>query len=419
MCVVYRVVSLAPDSVRWRILALLFLATVINFVDRQALSVAAPVLRDEFRMSNQQYGFIVAAFQFGMTLGEFPMGMLMDRWGVRRGFSFAVIWWSIANLMHGFASSVGQFALLRFWLGTGECGNFSGATKVIAQWFPPKERALGVGIFNGGTMVGTILATPLIVWLISEFGWRVAFIAPSAVGMLWVWLWLRVYRAPPKTGQEWTAPPPSNRDLLRLRQTWAVIIARTLAGPVMHLYVYWLPEYLYRQRGFSLKEIGLFAWVPFVFADIGSVVGGWFSGWLIARGHSVHRARLISIVIGTSLTLASLGVAVVTSIPLAFALICTTLFGFLWISANFFAVFSDLFPDNAVGRVTGLTGIGNGASSLLLNLTTGFVVDRFSYVPVFAAAGLLPALGMTALFLLAGRIQRIEPATLKTTDAHS
>lgn len=412
-------VSHSPDSVRWRILALLFLATVINFVDRQALSVAAPVLRDELRMSNQQYGFIVAAFQLGMTLGEFPMGMLMDRWGVRHGFSFAVIWWSIANLLHGFANSVMQFAALRFWLGTGECGNFSGSTKVIAQWFPPKERALGVGIFNGGTMVGTMIATPLIVWLISEFGWRVAFIAPSAVGMLWVWLWLRIYRAPPKTGLEPVAPPPTNRELLGLRQTWAVIIARTLAGPVMHLYVYWLPEYLYRQRGFSLKEIGLFAWVPFVFADIGSVLGGWFSGWLIARGHSVHRARLISIVIGTSLTFASLGVAVVTSIPLAFALICATLFGFLWISANLFAVFSDLFPDHAVGRVTGLTGVGNGASSLFLNLTTGFVVDRFSYVPVFAAAGLLPAAGMTALFLLAGRIQRIEPATLKATDVHS
>jgi MFS transporter, ACS family, hexuronate transporter len=407
-----------PENIRWRILALLFLATVINFVDRQTLSVVAPVLRDEFHMSNQQYGMIVAFFQFGMMLGEFPMGMLMERWGARRGFSFAIIWWSIASAMHGLANSVLQFSALRFWLGTGECGNFSGSTKVVAEWFPPKERALGVGIFNGGTMVGSIIAPPLVVWLAHVYGWRMAFVVPSALGLLWVLLWLKTYR--PNTQSVGPAvSPPSNRDLLRLRQTWAVILGRTLAGPVMHLYVYWLPEYLYRQRGFSLKEIGLFAWVPFLFADIGSILGGWFSGWLIARGYSLHDARKISVIISTTLTGASLGVAVVKSIPLAFVLICTALFGFMWMSATVFAIFSDLFPDNAVGRVTGLTGVGNGAASLMLNLGTGIVVDRFSYVPVFAAAGLLPAIGMATMFRLAGRIQRIEPAKIKTSHASS
>ncbi|MGH9722829.1 MAG: MFS transporter [Bryobacteraceae bacterium] len=402
---------------RWAILALLFLSTVINFVDRQTLSVVAPVLRDEFRISNTQYGFIVASFQLGMLAGEFPMGLLMDRWGARRGFTFAVIWWSIASMLHGAANSVRHFSLLRFWLGTGECGNFSGATKVIGEWFPPKERALGMGIFNSGTMVGTIIAAPLVVWLVHQYNWRVAFVVPSVLGLFWVGAWLAVYRTPPQSGP--AAPAPTNRQLLGLRQTWAVILARTLAGPVMHLYVYWLPEYLYRQRGFSLRDIGLFAWVPFLFADIGSVVGGWFSGWLIARGMSVDRARRISIAIGTALTVASFGVAMVRSVPLAFALICITLFGFLWLSANFFAVISDLFPGNAVGRVTGLTGIGNAASSIVLNLTTGFVVDHFSYAPVFVAAALLPALGMSLLFALAGRIRRIEPATIAVSDGHS
>src|SRR5260221_4540387 len=156
---------------RWRILALLFLAKVINFVDRQTLSVVAPVLRDEFQFSNQQYGLIVAFFQLGMMLGEFPMGMLMDRWGARRGFSFALIWWSIASAMHGLANSVVQFSLLRFWLGTGECGNFSGSTKVVAEWFPPKERALGVGIFNGGTMEGLGIPPPRVVWLVLGHRW--------------------------------------------------------------------------------------------------------------------------------------------------------------------------------------------------------------------------------------------------------
>src|SRR5437899_10034425 len=261
------------ENIRWRILALLFLATVINFVDRQTLSIIAPVLTKEFHMSSTQYGMIVAFFQLGMMLGEFPMGMLMDRWGARRGFSFAIMWWSSASAMHGLANSVLQFSFLRFWLGTGECGNFSGSTKVVAEWFPPKERALAVGIFNGGTMVGSIIAPPLVVWLVHLYGWRAAFVVPSLLGLLWVVLWLRTYR--PNTEAFGPAVrPPTNRELLRLRQTWACILARTLAGPVMHLYVYWLPEYLYRQRGFSLKEIGLFAWVPVLFADVGRIGGG-------------------------------------------------------------------------------------------------------------------------------------------------
>jgi ACS family hexuronate transporter-like MFS transporter len=407
--------NLKADTIRWRILALLFLATVINYVDRQTLSVVAPVLRDEFKFSNQQYGMIVAFFQLGMMLGEFPMGMLMDRWGARRGFTFAITWWSIASAMHGMANSVLQFSALRFWLGTGECGNFSGSTKVVAEWFPPKERALGVGIFNGGTMVGSVIAPPLVVWLVHLYGWRVAFVVPSLLGLAWVLLWLKTYRPNPERFGTATTPP-TNRELLRLRQTWACILARTLAGPVMHLYVYWLPEYLYRQRGFSLKEIGLFAWVPFLFADIGSIGGGWFSGWLIAKGYAAHDARKISIVISTILTGASVGVAIVQSIPMAFVLICTAMFGFMWMSATLFAIYSDLFPDGALGRITGLTGVGNGASSMILNFATGIVVDKFSYVPVFAMAGLLPALGMAVLFLLAGRIERVK---IKTSDASS
>src|SRR5258708_3259960 len=152
------------DNIRWRILALLFLATVINFVDRQTLSIIAPVLTKEFHMSSTQYAMIVAFFQLAMMLGEFPMGMLRERWGARRGFTFAIVWWSVASAMHGLANSVGQFGALRFWRGTGECGNFPGSTKVVGEWFPPKERALGVGIFNGGTIVGSGKLPPLVVW---------------------------------------------------------------------------------------------------------------------------------------------------------------------------------------------------------------------------------------------------------------
>ncbi|MDO8836519.1 MAG: MFS transporter, partial [Vicinamibacterales bacterium] len=183
-------------QVRWRILAMLFFVTMINFIDRQTLSVTAPKLRELFSLTNTHYGIIVAAFQLGMVVGEFPMGWLMDRRGTRIGLSFAVVWWSIANAMHAVANSVVHFSLFRFWLGTGECGNFSGGNKAVAQWFPVRERAFAVGIFNSASMIGSAVAPFLIVPLLHHYGWRVAFLVPSLLGMVWAWIWYAYYRVP-------------------------------------------------------------------------------------------------------------------------------------------------------------------------------------------------------------------------------
>ncbi|MBV9157546.1 MAG: MFS transporter, partial [Acidobacteriaceae bacterium] len=180
-------------QVRWRILSLLFLITVINFIDRQTLSVVAPVLLETFHMTNSDYARIVSAFMFGMMVGEFPMGWLMDRWGVRNGFSFAVVWWSIATAMHSIGRSVLQFGAFRFWMGTGECGNFSGAMKVISEWFPERERALAVGVFNSGSMVGAVIAAPCIVFITLHFGWRAAFLLPAGLGLIWALVWYAQY----------------------------------------------------------------------------------------------------------------------------------------------------------------------------------------------------------------------------------
>ena len=182
------------SQVRWRILALLFLITVINFVDRQTLSVVAPVLREKFTMTNTDYGRVVSAFMFGMMAGEFLMGFIMDRFGARSGLSFAVVWWSIATALHAAASSVLQFGIFRFWMGTGESGNFPGALKVVSDWFPARERAFAVGVFNSGSMVGSLIAPPLIVFLMLHFGWRAAFLVPASFGLLWVLLWRQSYR---------------------------------------------------------------------------------------------------------------------------------------------------------------------------------------------------------------------------------
>ena len=240
-------------QVRWWILTLLFLVTVINFVDRQSLSIVAPVLRDSLHLSNTDYGRIVAAFQAGMMLAEFPMGLLMDKRGVRFGLSFAVLWWSLANGLHVFARTMMQFSVLRFWLGTGECGNFSGAMKVISQWYPAKERALA----------GSIIAPPLLVFFTLRMGWPAAFLLPSLLGFLWVAAWIPLYRAPeqhPLISREELEYIQAGRevgenvtirsmDLLRLKQTWGLILCRFMVGPVVQFYIYWMPEYLYRERG--------------------------------------------------------------------------------------------------------------------------------------------------------------------------
>jgi ACS family hexuronate transporter-like MFS transporter len=256
-------------QVRWQILALLFLITVINFVDRQTLSVVAPVLLEKYHMSNSDYARVVSAFMFGMMVGEFPMGSIMDRWGVRSGFSFAVIWWSIATALHSIGRSVLQFSVFRFWMGTGECGNFSGGMKVISEWFPEDERAFAVGVFNGGSMVGAVIAAPVIVFITLRLGWRAAFLFPAVLGMGWALLW-RLGYAPlashPRVteaersyileGKQDVGVTPRSAELLSRKEVWALMLCRFFVGPVIQFYLFWTPEYLYRSRGLSLAQIG-------------------------------------------------------------------------------------------------------------------------------------------------------------------
>ena len=409
-------------QVRWWVLALIFCVTVINFVDRQSLSIVAPLLRESLHLSNTDYGMIVSAFLMGMMVGEFPMGSLMDRFGVKFGLTFAVSWWSLANGLHALARSMLAFSGLRFWLGTGECGNFSGAMKTVSQWFPPQERAFAIGVFNGGSMMGAIIAPPLLVALTLKFGWHAAFLLPSTLGFLWVIAWRYFYHAPEqhpsvtpaemayiRRGRETEdAVPPTNASLLRLRQTWALMGCRLLVGPVVQFYLFWMPEYLYRQRGLSLKQIGIFAWVPFLFGDAGSIAGGWVAGWLIRRGYSITAARRITMGLGSAACLLSLAVVSSRSIAGAFAGICFVLMGHMFLSANMFAAISDVFPNNAVGRVTALTGIAGGLSGMLFPLLTGFLVDHFSYLPVFCLAAVMPLAGVALLFFSVRSLHQIS-----------
>ncbi len=415
-------------QVRWWILSLLLLAMILSFVDRQALSLVAPILRNDLGLSATQYGQIVSLFMLGMLVGEFPMGWVMDRFGPRKGLTFAVVSWSIANALHALARSALSFGLFRFWLGTGECGSTSGSVKVVSQWFPTRERGFALGVFNSGSMLGAMIAAPLVAAITLTWGWRMAFVVPSAVGLVWLILWQLVYRAPGqhprltaaeahyiRDGAE-TADDdaslvlPSSRSLLSHRNTWALMLCRGLVGPVVHFYLFWLPEYLFRERGMSLKEIGLFAWIPFVCGDIGSLTGGWLAGRLITTGMPVFRARAVPLLIGAVLCVASLGVGYAGTATGAIAAICVVLFGHTFISANMFASVSDMFPSNAAARVTALTGIAGAVTGLIFPTLTGFLVDRVSYQPIFFMVAVMPLLGVTGFLLLGRGPRRVSPS---------
>lgn len=403
---------LARDRLRWTILALLFSITVINFIDRQTLSILAPKLKETFHFTSTEYGRIVACFQFGMMVAEFPMGILMDRLGARFGFSFAVLWWSLATGLHAFGRSVWTFGLLRFWMGTGECGNYSGALKVVTRWFPEKERTLAIGIFNGGSMIGSILAPPLIVALNQWFGWQTAFLVPSCFGVIWVicWRWIYRFRASEERDPAGSASTPrvGTFELLRHRQIWALMLCRFLAGPVMQFFWYWMPDYLYNVRGMSLVAIGAFSWLPYLFGDAGSIGGGWLAGRFLSKGFTAGKTRALGMSIGSACCLGSLAIAAAPNAASAIGLISVVVFGHTLYSANMFASISDLVPSTAVARATGLTGFSGGLGGILFPLLTGYLVDHYSYAPAFAIAALLPLAGMCALFWLAPRFKPVQ-----------
>jgi ACS family hexuronate transporter-like MFS transporter len=306
----------------------------------------------------------------------------------------------------------------------GEAGNWPGAAKVIAEWFPVRQRAFAMAIFNSGVAIGSIAAPPLIVWLQLRFGWQTAFLVTGGLGFVWLALWLLMYETPERhramTPEEYALIRQDRTDsregvriswssLLTHRQVWAIVLSRFLTDPVWWLYITWLPLYLYTMRGFTLKQIGLFAWLPYVAADAGSLTGGWLSGYLIGRGWSANKARKTVIVGGALLMSAGILAAMAQTAMAALAFIAVVMFGFQsWIN-NVQTLPSDFFPANAVASVAGLGGVGAGVGAIVFTMTTGFVVDHFhSYAPVLIAASLLPLIGTIVLFAVGGPIDRLQ-----------
>jgi len=411
-------------GMRWWIAGLLFLVTLINLIDRGTVSVLAPIIISQLGLTNLQFAGINTLFLAAYAVSQALSGKIFDWIGSRVGFIVAVLIWSAAAMAHAFARGFASLSSLRILLGAGEGGNWPGAAKVIAEWFPVRERALGIAIINAASAVAFIVATPLVVWLQLQFGWRAAFLVTGALGFLWLLLWFLFYQPlgkQPSLSSEESALIREARDLpageqspgwwklLEYRQVWAIVLSRFFADPVWWLYIVWLPLYLYNARGFSLKQIGIFAWVPYVAAGAGSIIGGWVSGFFIARGWSVNKARKTVIALSTLLMPAGILAARVHDPMAALTLISIVLFGFqAWIG-NVQTMPSDFFPEGAVGSVAGLGGLGAGAGSMLFTLTTGFVVDHFhTYAPILITAGLLPILATAVLFTLGGPIRRLH-----------
>jgi ACS family hexuronate transporter-like MFS transporter len=405
-------------GLRWYIIGTIFLATLINLLDRLTISVLAPVIMANLGLTNLQFASIGTWFLAAYTISQGLSGHLYDRWSTRIAFTVSVTVWSLAAVATAFTRGLASLSVVRFILGLGEAGNWPGAAKVVAEWFPARQRALGMAIFNSGAVLGAIVAPPVIVWLQLTFGWRAAFLATGGLGFLWLAVWQTFYR--PVESHPWLREAERQailRDrptvkqatqswssLLRIREVWGIVGARFLADPVWWLYITWLPLYLYHARGFSLKEIGMFAWMPYVAADAGSLTGGWASGYLISCGWRVGRARKTVIAISALLMCAGMAAPRVDSAVAALALIGVVLFGFqAWIN-NVQTLPSDLFPTERVASVAGLGGVGAGIGSMLFTLGTGWVVDKLgSYTPVLVVAGLLPLAGTAVLFSFVSR----------------
>jgi len=395
---------------RWVIIVLIFFGTIINYFDRLALPVLAPVLRTEFALSNVDYAWIANSFLLVYALSMFLWGAVFDRIGNRLGFAVAVVIWSLAEMGTAAARGVASLCGMRALLGLGEAGNWPGATRTIAEWFPARQRALGMGIANTGASLGPALAVPLIVWMRDAWGWRAVFIITGLWGFVWLLFWLLLHPKASRvagTAARVDAPPIAWSLILRRREAWGIILARFFGDPIWWLYVNWMPLYLADARGYDLKQLKATGWVPYVAAALGALIGGWCSGYLLRRTGDVNRARKTAIYIGTIAMLAGFATAFAPTAELAIACMSVTLFGFQFWVGNVQTLASDYFPIGAVGSIAGFAGTAAGLGAVIFTFSTGWVVDHFTYTPILIIAGMLAPIATLVLFSLAGRVRPV------------
>ena len=419
--------TIQVSGLRWYIAVILFLSTVICYIDRLTISILAPVIKIDLNLTNVEYAAITTWFLISYSVFQSVFGGIYDKYGTRKVFSFAIVIWSASAMLHAVAKGFRGFAFYRFVLGIGEAGNWPGSIKAIAEWFPAKQRAFGLSIVNTGAALGSVVAPPLIAFLQIKYGWKTTFIATGALGFFWLILWLLVYRKPSK--HKWLTqkerefiqsdepdlpvntddtPKRTWRELLKLKQVWGIILARFFGDPIWWLYLIWLPSYLYDVRGYSIKDIGTFAWLPFMASAIGSLTGGWLSGYLIGKGKSVNFSRKIAIIIPTFFMVLGIGAIYAPTAMGALLLMSLVLFGFQFWVNNVQTLASDYFSVNEVGRVTGMAQTGAGFGAITFTMLIGWIVDHYSYSPVLVIGGLLGPVATLAILVLGGKIVKLS-----------
>jgi ACS family hexuronate transporter-like MFS transporter len=407
------------SNLRWWIGGLLFASTVINYIDRQTLSVLGPYLKIQYQWNNQQFATIVIAFRVAYSIGQTVAGRLIDRVGTRKGLTLTVIWYSIAAMLTSLAVGLRSFAFFRFLLGAGESANWPAATKAVSEWFPERERGWAVALFDSGSSIGGAIAPLLVIGLYKYFGgWRPAFVITGTLGFLWLGVWRVLYHPPeshPRISeaertmilrdrvdlQEAESQPQEARwrDLIKLPQTWAVIAARTMTDPVWFFITDWFAIYLV-SKGFNPEQGLLAFWIPFVAADLGNFFGGGVSSWLINRGWPVIKARKAVVVFG--------GLGMMLLIPTIFTSNLLALAGLFAVSTFAYASFStmalvlpsDLYRSQSVATVSGMSGTGAGLGTILSTYLIGYVSDHYSFEPILIGASLIPAIGMILVLIL-------------------
>jgi MFS transporter, ACS family, hexuronate transporter len=394
-----------PSRLRWLMIALVFLATVVNYLDRQTLSIIAPVLTSRFHMTNTDYSRVVFAFMLAYTISNGISGPVIDRLGTRLGYALFMVWWSAAAGLHAFSRGAVSLGVYRFLLGMGEAGNWPGGVKVVAEWFPAGERALASGIFNSGSAVGAVIAAPLVAWLVLRFGWQSAFVVVGASGFAWVALWLPIYRSPETLRSARDTRPVSPARLLRTRWIWIFMLSKMLMDPVWYFYIFWFPQYLKTARGFELADIGAYSWIPFFTAGLGNLLGGMICGLMIRRGVNVSFSRKFTYTIFASLMTAAIPAVLVDSAPLSIALVSFATLGYTGCVANQLSMPADVFPTGVVASIWGLAGLGTGFGGMLFSLLTGWAVDKYSFTPVFIAYGVLPLASALVTCVLLGPLR--------------
>ncbi|MFU2316206.1 MFS transporter [Rahnella sp. PCH160] len=417
-------------GLRWWIIALVTLGTITNYLSRSALGVAAPTLIKDLGISQQEYSYIVSAFQATYALGAPVVGYIIDIIGLKVGFAVFAVAWSIFNMAHGFAGSWQPLAFLRGLMGVAESTANPGGMKVVAEWFPAKERGIACGLYSTGTSLGAMLAPPLVVWAILEYNWEMSFVITGAVGLIWVIMWLVFYQSPEKhksmtqeeinyihSGQE-----PVNTQAIKPRRTplkemlgnrnlWGISLPRFMADPAWGTLHYWMPLYLVTVRHMDLHEIAIFAWLPFLASDFGCMFSGFMCRILNARGISIINARRITFTFAAVLMLSMAGVGLVSNVYIAIALFCIAGFAHQCLSITVITMSADLFNKNEVGTVTGFAALSGGTGNFLFSLFLGATVATVGYTAFFVGLGFFDLIGAFFLWMLVR-----DP--LKTHSAH-